>query len=177
MIILFFLLCFYALLGSADVIYFHIYKFKIYKRTTSRLEHLTHLVRTFLFFCIILWILFAQPKGAYAIMLPALLILDFINSLIDVYLEPQSRSSLGGLPPFEYLVHMLSMFISGAILIVALIESGKVIHQGATLSFHILDMPRQFIIQGFVTAGITLFLLLFEGFYFIKYLLAKKETA
>ena len=177
MIILFFLLCLYALLGSVDVVYFHIYKFKLYEKPSSRSEHLTHLSRALIFLCVVLWVLLVRTKGIYSLILPALLIFDLVNSLIDVYLEPKSRISLGGLPPLEYLVHMLSMFTSGAIFALSIMESAKVFQQNPELSFHVLGMPQQFVIQGVATAFITLLLFLFEGFQFVRHLTAKKGVS
>jgi hypothetical protein len=35
-----------GLVGGVDLLYYHNWKFKLYQQTASRLEHITHLVRT-----------------------------------------------------------------------------------------------------------------------------------
>src|SRR5688572_9486533 len=55
------------------------------------------------------------PAGGYYYLVCVLLLADFANSVIDVLVEPSSRAPLGGLPPREYLVHVVGSTLAGAL--------------------------------------------------------------
>jgi hypothetical protein len=99
--------------GAVDVLYYHLYRFRLFEQEGSVAEEITHLVRhvTFLLAIALLSSGSASPAVDRAIL--ALLALDLVNSTIDVILEPRSRAPLGGLPPGEYLVHFLGTFGTG----------------------------------------------------------------
>lgn len=94
---LFHLLCAFALLGSVDIGYFHIHRFTLYRVASSRAEHMTHLLRAVLFLAALSWVMFVEAEGMFSLVLPAILLADLVNSLLDVALEPRSRLSLGSL--------------------------------------------------------------------------------
>lgn len=100
-----------ALLGAVDVLYFHLYRFRLYAQPGSVAEESTHLARHLLFVGIVLTLLL-QPPSATAIVL-TLFVLDLANNVADVLLEKSSRAPLGGLPPAEYLVHVLATLLTG----------------------------------------------------------------
>ncbi len=165
---LFYLMCGFSLLGVLDVGYFHIYRFRLYKQVSSRGEQITHLFREILFLTILLWVMFVHAQGVYALVLPLLLLADLINSLTDVLLEPKSRSSLGGIPPLEYLIHMLTMLVSGAIIALAVRETLKVISLKPEWSVELLTLPRPAAGFGLQVILITIGLFLFETILFMR---------
>ncbi|MBS2032908.1 MAG: hypothetical protein JST54_33860 [Deltaproteobacteria bacterium] len=102
-------------IGSIDSLYFHLYRFRLYAQPSSRIETLTHVVRG-LTFCATLSILLAGvPRGAWYWAVAAVFGVDFVDDVVDVLIEPGSRRPLGGLPPAEYLIHMVVMAVTGAI--------------------------------------------------------------
>jgi len=104
-----------APLGAIDVLYFHIYKFRLHARAASWAETLTHIVRSALIGLFALLVANADPQGAWFWVGGLLIVGDVVNNLIDVLLEPAARAELGGLPPAEYAIHMIGGSMSGAI--------------------------------------------------------------
>lgn len=101
-------------IGATDVIYFHLYKFRLYARPQSFREELTHIARGAVIPILFAMLLLGQPQGAMFCVVVALFVIDTVNSLIDVMVEPASRASLGGVPPAELAVHFIGATLIGA---------------------------------------------------------------
>ena len=171
---LFYLLCAFAILGSIDIAYFHIFRFKLYKAPSSRGEQITHLLRTILFLTAMLLVMFVDAHGVFSLLLPVILLIDFLNSMIDVLLEPNSRQSLGGLPPMEYAVHMVTMFLSGAIMAIAVIECGSSWNVESRVGYRLLNVPPLALALGWQIIVIATGFCLFEGANFTRSLITAK---
>jgi hypothetical protein len=113
-----------SLVGAVDVLYFHLYRFRLYQRPESVYEELTHLARAGLFIAVVATIAFSDGSPAARLAVVAMIALDLANSVLDVLLERRSRASLGGLPSFEYLLHILGTFLSGAAAALFVTQSG-----------------------------------------------------
>ena len=109
------LLCVVAPLGAFDVLYFHIWKFRLHARRSSHAETATHIVRSVLIGSLALTLARYEPRGAWFFVVAALLVLDFANNLLDVWLEDASRADLGGVPRPEYLIHIVGSTAGGAV--------------------------------------------------------------
>ena len=166
--LLFYLMCGFAFLGSLDIGYFHLYRFRLYKVRMSRWEHVTHLVRELLFMAVFFWVMFVKAQGPIALILPALLLFDLLNSVADVLLEPKSRLSLGGLPSGEYLVHMTSMFVSGAITALAWVECWRTVRWENQWSLGFLGVPLLALAVGVQLLIGTAILFLLEAVLFAR---------
>ena len=102
-----------AAIGAVDVLYFHLYRFRLYAQPGSVAEEVTHLCRHAIFLALLL-VLSSGGRSPERDALVFLLIgLDLLNGATDVLLERGSRAPLGGLPPLESLVHFLSSFGMG----------------------------------------------------------------
>lgn len=99
--------------GALDVIYFHLWKFRLYARPQSAREQTVHLVRGLFVPSIVAVLLMGRPEGACFWLVAALFAADTINSLIDVLLEPASRAPVG-IPPAELALHFLGATMMGA---------------------------------------------------------------
>ncbi len=104
-----------APLAAIDVLYFHIYKFRLHAHRASQLETVTHLMRALLFGIAAFLLTHHEPHGAWFWAITGLVAADFLNNLADVILEPKSRAALGGLPPLEYVIHIVGATASGVI--------------------------------------------------------------
>jgi hypothetical protein len=100
-----------SLLGAVDVLYFHLYRFRLYEQPGSVAEESTHLARHVLYIGIVLTLLLQPPFARPLVLI--LFGLDLLNNGIDVLLERSSRAPLGGLPSAEYLIHILATLLSG----------------------------------------------------------------
>lgn len=97
-----------VLLGSVDGLYFHLWKYRLFKRKESRFEHLLHAIRAFLFIPIV-WLLFGKNYGGFWLWVGVTFAaIDAVVELIDVLVERRSRASLGGLSTGEYAIHVNS---------------------------------------------------------------------
>jgi len=99
-------------IGAIDVLYYHLYRFRLYSQPGCVAEEVTHLLRNAIFIAILLVCM--QPANeSWSRVMFFLFAADMGNSVIDVLLERKSRAGLGGLPSGEYLVHILSTFGTG----------------------------------------------------------------
>jgi len=99
-------------IGAIDVLYYHLYRFRLYSQPGSVAEEVTHLLRNAIFIALLL-VCMQPATGQWARLAFFLFAADMGNSVIDVLLEKGSRAGLGGLPSGEYLVHILSTFGTG----------------------------------------------------------------
>ena len=167
------LLCVFATLGAIDIGYFHIYRFKLYRVPHSRGEQVTHLLRTTLFILAMSCALFVRADGPWSALLPSILAVDFLNSMIDVLLEPGSRAGMGGLPGGEYAVHMLTMFISGAILALAVQRSVLAWSEPAFVGLRLLQAPPAVLAAGVQVLVLSALFLLIETAAFVRALIRR----
>jgi hypothetical protein len=107
------ILCLLAPIGAIDVLYYHLYRFRLYSRPHSVAEQATHLVRQACFVLVVVILAGGVSSNEADVVVLFLLGLDLVNSGIDVWLEPRSRAQLGGLSRGEYLLHFLGTFGSG----------------------------------------------------------------
>ena len=101
-------------IGAVDALWYHLYKLRLAQQPGSRAETVTHIVRSLTFAVALTALVQGRPSGGWFWALAAVFALDFADDVADVLIEPKSRAPLGGLPPREYLVHMVVMGLSGA---------------------------------------------------------------
>ena len=104
-----------APIGAIDVVYYHIYKFRLAQRPDSRAETRTHIVRSLTLGALVLVITLYRPTGLWFWAVAALFVLDFANNAVDAFLERDSRADLGGLPRVEYVIHIAGATFMGAV--------------------------------------------------------------
>lgn len=101
------LLILYSAFALFDGVYLHLYKFRLHENKESQFEHLTHTIRAFLFSGI-LYTLFISIENNNLFFIGILFIfLDIFIMIIDAYTEKDSREFMGGLPRWEYIIHLL----------------------------------------------------------------------
>jgi hypothetical protein len=108
----------FGILGVIDGFYLHIWRFRLYEHAESRFEHFTHTLRVILF-PLIVYCLFLNPNttGFYQFGL-FLVLVDIAVLTIDAYVEKDSRAFMGGLPRWEYILHLFANgFHFGAVLL------------------------------------------------------------
>jgi len=101
-------------IGSLDVGWWHLYRFRLYRQPGSVLEEITHLVSYGLFLAIALVLLAADDAAQVRWLVLGLFAANLTVTTVDVLAEPASRAPLGGLPRLEYLVHILAVCAVGA---------------------------------------------------------------
>ena len=109
-------------LATYDGFYLHIFKYALFNHTESSFEHKTHTARAILF-PLIVWLLFVnETSSSHFLIGIGLVVLDLIILGIDAYSETESRKFMGGLPKWEYIIHLFSnsLHFSAIILILAM---------------------------------------------------------
>lgn len=145
------ILCALAPIGAIDVLYYHLYRFRLFERDQSVLEEVTHLVRHASFVAIVALLASGVRTGIVDHALLALLALDLVNSAADVWLEQRSRASLGGLPRGEYLLHFLGTFGTG-------LATASYLYERQTLPLAPAEGLLAWQSAGLVSTGVVLFL-------------------
>ncbi len=102
-----------SMIGAFDVLWWHVYRFRLYDQPGSVLEEVTHLIRYALFLAIAITLVSVDNPRDVQWFVVALFAADVAVTIVDVLAEPASRAPLGGLPGLEYLVHILATFLLG----------------------------------------------------------------
>lgn len=96
----------FAVLAMFDGVYLHLIRYKLYAHPESRAEHLSHTLRALLFPAILYFLYLGTSGAAFAIGL-ALVLADIAVLGADAYMEKDSRAFMGGLPRWEYILHLM----------------------------------------------------------------------
>ena len=96
----------FALLGAFDGIYFHMIKFKLYQHPPAQFEHQLHTFRGLLFVPIALIFFIWNSAGLILWFGFLLLLVDFVAEIVDILVEKEARAELGGISPFESVIHV-----------------------------------------------------------------------
>jgi len=103
------LFCF-ALLAVFDGFFLHIFRYELHQQKESKTEHLMHTLRAAIF-PLLLFFLFYIDNNIICFYIGIFLVmLDLFILGADAYLEKDSRSFMGGLPRWEYILHL---FVNG----------------------------------------------------------------
>lgn len=97
----------FMLLATYDGFFLHIWKYKLYRHEESFFEHKTHTIRAILF-PLIVWSLLLQTTFEFFLFGMILTAIDLVVLGIDAYSEKDSRSFMGGLPKWEYIIHLFT---------------------------------------------------------------------
>jgi hypothetical protein len=104
------LLLAFALLAVIDGLYLHIFKYQLFNHKESEFEHLTHTIRAILFPLIVYFLFITQNSQSSFYLGILFVLIDIIVLGIDAFVEKDSRLFMGGLPRWEYILHL---FVNG----------------------------------------------------------------
>ncbi len=157
-----------APIGAFDVIYFHLWKFRLFERPESVKEETTHILRGYLVPVATGIMLLGRPEGLWFWLVVALFALDGLNSFLDVIFEPGSRAPRI-VPPAELAVHFLGISLLSAAWTsfvlggweMRLNTTGLTAHTGSVL-------PDSFFQFGFIGLAGAMALATFEAGLFLR---------
>lgn len=104
------LLILFSILAVYDGFYLHIFKYRLHNHPQSMTEHLTHTLRAVFFPAILYFLFLNQDCQLSFIISSAVVIADLLVLGFDAYIEKDSREFMGGLPRWEYILHL---FVNG----------------------------------------------------------------
>lgn len=163
--------------GGIDVIYFHIWKFKLYRRRRSVKEELTHICRAVLYPVGVGILLSGEPAGLWFWFMAGLFAFDAVNSLLDVLFEPASRAPLI-VPPAELAVHFFGTTLMGAAWATFMLSGWADRNRPTELLPHSGDLlPGWVFAAGWGSVVASVALLLLETFLFVRAVLRRRGAA
>lgn len=164
-------------LGATDVIYFHLWKFRLYERPESVKEETTHILRGVLVPSVTGILLLGHPEGLWFWLVAALFAFDALNTLLDVIFEPASRSPRI-VPPAELAVHFLGTTMMGAAWAVFLVAGwGTRFNATAIRPRGENFIPEWAITLGYVALVGAFALVLFEASLFVRAIIRRRTLA
>ncbi|MBZ4041184.1 hypothetical protein [Flavobacterium hibisci] len=136
------LLVLYSSLALFDGVYLHLYKYRLHEQKESKFEHLTHTIRALLFL-VILYTLFIEIENNNLFFTGiAFIFLDIFIMIIDAYTEKDSRKFMGGLPRWEYIIHLLINGFHFAGIAIFLVLKINLTNEGITLKNNFLEFEN-----------------------------------
>lgn len=97
-------------LAVIDGFYLHIFQYQLFYHQESRFEHLTHTIRAILFPLIVYFLFVTQNCQTGFYLGVSFVVIDILVLGIDAFVEKDSRTFMGGLPRWEYILHL---FVNG----------------------------------------------------------------
>ena len=97
----------FTVIASIDGLYFHLYRYRLYRRPDSFYEHRLHTMNAVLFVPLTALLYCTQPLGLWRALALLLFGASVAIEILDVRCEQASRRTLGGLTTTEYLMHFL----------------------------------------------------------------------
>jgi hypothetical protein len=165
-------------LGATDVIYFHLWKFRLYERRESVKEETTHIIRGIMVPSLTGILLLGYPEGLWFWVVAALFAFDALNTLLDVIFEPASRAPRI-VPQTELAVHFLGTSLMGAAWAVFMVAgwgarlNSTAIRPRGRASF----IPDWALGLGYVALAGAFALVLFEATLFVRAILRRRMLA
>ena len=155
-------------IGAVDVIYFHLWKFRLFERPESVKEEITHLLRGYLVPVATGILLLGRPEGGWFWLVFALFVFDGLNSLLDVIFEPASRAPRI-VPPAELSVHFFGVSLMGAAFATFMLSGWGARHHATALTPHTGSfLPDAIFLLGFFGLAGATGLASFEAYLFIR---------
>ena len=105
-----------GVVGAADIFFFHTLQGRLVHRAECRREAVIHVLRGYVYAAQFIIVPGLRLTGAWYWALAALFIVDISIAVADVWEEPRSRASQGGLSSPEYLMHIALSVLVGAML-------------------------------------------------------------
>ena len=147
------LLIVFSALALIDGIYLHLIRFKLYRVPEAKFEHVTHTLRAILFPAILYFLMIQQQHPLYFYFGCAAVVLDVLVLGVDAYVEKDSRQGMGGLPRWEYILHL---FVNGFHFAALAVFFVLKINYSADLGFQVKDLRSYRDFAGFSSLLILL---------------------
>lgn len=130
-----------GVLGAVDILLYHSISHGIRSHHDSRLELVLHSLRGPTYAALFLLVPNFVMQGGYFWLLIGILAFDLCISLADFLVEGGSRAFLGGLPPGEYVLHVVLAMLFGALVASIFYEAGGWATASARLAYEPAAVP------------------------------------
>jgi len=92
--------------GAFDILYLHIWKYKLYSQARTLREHKIHTWQAATSGAVVFFLVCRNFQGLALLLGCSFVLADIVIEVLDVYCEKESRAHLGGLPSLEYALHI-----------------------------------------------------------------------
>ncbi|HEY3329921.1 MAG TPA: hypothetical protein VGK19_07880 [Capsulimonadaceae bacterium] len=106
-----------GILGYVDILLYHAISHGIRSHVDSREELIVHSLRGPTYATLFVIVPNFTLHGLYFWVLVGVFVFDIAVSIVDFAIEGKSRKFLGGLPPGEYVLHMLIAMLFGGLVV------------------------------------------------------------
>jgi hypothetical protein len=110
----------YGAIGTCDILYYHLYRFRLYERPECFKEHVLHTANVLLTPLVVAGLYVGRTGGITLWLSTAVAAGQVLVLLSDVLEENASRARLGGLPRAEYFMHIVVCMMHAASLALVL---------------------------------------------------------
>ena len=145
------------ILALYDGLYLHLWKFELFNRKESEIEHKIHTARALLFPMIVYYLFIDNSRVGYFIGI-AFFLADLVVLALDAYYEKGSREFMDGLPRWEYIIHLFanSFHFASFVLIIIIRENGTILKSfiGSYEVSDLIYVVGIYVIPGAITMGI-----------------------
>jgi hypothetical protein len=104
----------FGAIGTFDLFYYHLYRFRLYERSECFKEHLLHTGMVLVTPLVVAGLYVGRTAGPTLWLGAGIAGAQVIFLLLDVFEEHESRAQLGGLPRPEYVMHIVVCMMHAA---------------------------------------------------------------
>ncbi len=156
-------------LGAIDVVWYHLLKFKLYSRPQSVREEVTHILRGIFFPLGLGVLLLGRPEGLWFWGVTGVFVVELVNSLVDITLEPESRLP-ARVPGLELVIHYVGATLMGAAAACFMVLEWGAGSRPTALTPHGLETLSIWILPiGYLTFAVAVALVVTETLLFARY--------
>lgn len=135
-------------MGAFDTLYYHEYRQQLPRHRAARTELQLHAARDFAYAALFGGLAWYEPRGAWAIVVMVLLVVEIVITLWDFIEEDRSRKLPGG----ERIMHTLMAIVYGAFL--ANLLPALLANAGATTELASADYQWVSLIMSLMALGV-----------------------
>jgi hypothetical protein len=165
-------------IAAFDAFYYHIYRFRLYDQPSSRMEEVTHILRAINYGVYVTVMTYGRPEGAFYWGFAAAMSCELVVGIWDTLIEPESRKPLGGIPRFEYALHVFGSMVIGAVFLTYLSDAWPLRLNPTAMVPHPPGIfPRSVLLLGWSQAVATAGLIVLKCVLFGRSLLRARRAA
>jgi len=142
-------------IGSIDFVYNHMHRYRLHAQATSLQEHSVHTLLTLALTVTVMMLVFVEMGTLGFTIFLGVQACAVIFTLWDVWIEPASRASFGGLPPDECLIHTIVFMIHGAFLWVVIANADLLVHGAGFGVWRWPSLPTFLLLEAVIFAGVA----------------------
>jgi hypothetical protein len=165
-----------CIVGAADALYLHAWKYGLHRNSASRWEVLTHAGHGLSMSALILLCL-VDAHGRWAWLIVGIITFQLVTQITDIVIEPTSRQALGGVPPEEYRLHGIINVLWGCVIALSLVHFERVRSLPDALAWSSPGLPGPLAAAPWLAMAGSLAIACFDAFHGLRMVLRPSSGA